>query len=67
MRRLLTMSARKRVLKNSLAGASWVRCRPDPCRKTNEINLSQINKKIIFDRHFVNPIRTSTLYNKTGG
>ena len=48
MRRLLTMSAAKRDLKKALAGASWVRWRPNPCGKTNYINLCQINRKTHF-------------------
>ena len=48
MRRLLTMSAAKWDLKKALAGASWVRCRPNPCGKTNYINLCQINRKTHF-------------------
>ena len=48
MRRLLTMSAAKWDLKKALAGASWVRCRLNPCGKTNYINLCQINRKTLF-------------------
>ena len=50
MRRLLTMSAAKRDLKKALAGASWARCRPNPCGKTNYINLCQINRETHFQR-----------------
>ena len=67
MRRFFTISVRKRDLIKTLEGVFSARCRSNPRRKTHEVNLCQINKKIyIFDHEFLNPNRISDLYDKTG-
>ena len=70
MRRFFTIYVRKRDLIKTLEGVFKLVLGgiiSNPCRKTHEVNLCQINKKIyIFDHEFLNPNRISDLYDKTG-